>query len=93
MMAWVFSLEPSVWAQSALAWQRVRRLLQFQVFALKAHSPLQSNVVFPRSMLPTFAWHRVVQTKNSPLAEYTDFRAHMSTDTEYLGQLDAHLEK
>ena len=36
---------------------------------------------------------RVVQTKNSPLAEYTDFRAHMSTDTEYLGQLDAHLEK
>ena len=36
---------------------------------------------------------KVVHTRNSPLAEYQEFRAHMSGDTEYLKQLDAHLEK
>ena len=36
---------------------------------------------------------KVVQSRNSPLSDYKEFRAYMSGDDEYLNQLDAHLEK
>ena len=36
---------------------------------------------------------KVVQSRNSPLSDYKEFRAYLSDDNEYLKKLDEHLEK